>query len=98
MRFRNSDRSCVVDGVCNAGLLFLGDSRALSVNIRFSEVAWRASQRCRPHDEGKAEISDFTSVGHLEHVFQGLGGDLYLKKVKNLPPHGHREPAHAQFN
>ncbi len=68
------------------------------MSIHFSEVAWRASQRCRPHDEGKTEKSDFTSVGHHEPVFQGLGGDSDLKKVKNLPPHGHRESAHVRFN
>ncbi len=54
MRFRNSGRSCVVDAACNAGFLLLGKSRVLSMSIRFSEVAWRASQRCHLYDEGKA--------------------------------------------
>ncbi len=75
-----------------------GESRALSMSSRFSEVAWRALQRCLLYDEGKAEISDVTSVGHLGPVFQGLGGDLDLKMVKNLSPHGHRESAHVRFN
>ncbi len=62
------------------------------------EAARRPSQRLRPFDEGKAEIIDCTSNGHLGPVFQGLGGDLSIKKVKNLTPHGHREPPNERFN
>ncbi len=61
-------------------------------------VALRASQGLRPFNEGKAEIIDFTSIGHLGPLFQGIGGDLSIKKVKNLALHGHREPPHERFN
>ncbi len=60
------------------------------MSSRFSEIAGRALQRCHLYDEGKEEIGDFISVDHLGPVSQELGGDLDLKKVKNLPPHGHR--------
>ncbi len=65
---------------------------------RSTEVIWRASQRCRPHNESKAEIIDFLSVGHIGPVLQGFNGDLRLQKVKNIPPHGHREAADVRFN
>ncbi len=85
VRFRNTGRICVVGAACNASFLLLRESRALSLRCRFSEIAWRASQICRPNDEEKAEISVFTSVGHLGTVFQRLGCDLDLRNVKNLP-------------
>ena len=72
LRFRNPGRGCVVDAACNASFLLPCESRALSMSSRFSEAAWRELQRCRSHNEKKAEISDFTSVGHLGPVFQGL--------------------------
>ncbi len=65
MRFRSSDRSCAVDAACNVAYLLLGESMAVSMSNQFMEAARRASQRARPHDEGKAEIIDFTSVDHL---------------------------------
>ncbi len=58
----------------------------------------RASQRTRPHDEAKAEIGDFTSVGHLGPVSQGLGGEVSIKKAKNIPTHGHRETSDTRFD
>ncbi len=64
-RFRNSRCSCIIDAACNVGYLLLSESNAASMSNRFSEFTWRASQRLRPHDEGKAGISDFISVGHL---------------------------------
>ncbi len=98
LRFRNSERSCVIDAACNAGYLLLGDPKALSMSQRFVEVARRASQRCHPQDEGKSEVSDFSSAGHLGPVLQGFGGDLRLQKVKNISPHGHGEAADVRFN
>lgn len=98
VRFRHSGRSCVIDAACNAGYLLLGESKSVTMSNLFMGVAHRAAQRLRPHDEGKAEISDFTSIGHLGPVFQGLGGDLSLKKVKDLPPHGHHEAPEVRFN
>ena len=68
IRFGNSGRSCVIDAACNAIYLLLGDSKASYLSSRFVEVARRASLRLRPHDEGKPEIGDFTSVGHLGPV------------------------------
>ena len=62
------------------------------------EAARRASQRLRPFDECKAEIIDFTNIGHLGQAFQGLGGDLFIKEVKNVTPHGHREPPNERFD
>ncbi len=67
------------------------------MSSRFSEVASRASQRCRPHDEGKPEISYFTSVGHVSPVLQSLGGYLRLQKLKSIPPHGHHESPDVRF-
>ncbi len=64
----------------------LSESNVVSMSNRFSEVIWRASQRFRPHDEGKSDISDFISAGNLGSVLQDLGGNLSLKKVKNIPP------------
>ena len=64
----------------------------------FTEVAWRASQRCRLHDELKTEISDFLSAGPLGPVLQGFGGDLRLQKMKNISPHSYREAAVVRFN
>ena len=98
LRFRSSDRNCVIDAACNVAYLLLGEAKAVSMSNRFGEATRRASQRAHPHDEGKAEISDFTSAGSLGPVFQGLGGDLSLKKVKNIPPHGQREPCDVRFN
>ena len=65
---------------------------------RFTEVAWRALQCCRPHDVSKFEIIDFLSVGHIGPVLQRFGGDLWLQKMRNIPPHGHREAADVRFN
>ena len=66
----------MLDATYNAGYLLQGDYKALSMSQRFVEVARRASQRCRPHDKGKLEISDFLSVGHLGPVLQGFGSDM----------------------
>ncbi len=87
-----------MDAVCNAAFLLLGEEKAASINKHFMEAARRASQRLRPFDEGKAEIIDFTCIGHLGPVFQVLGGDLSIKKVKNLTPHGHRELSSESLN
>ncbi len=51
------------------------------------EATRRASQRARLHSEDRAEISDLISVGHLGPVFQELGGELSINKMKNLTPH-----------
>ncbi len=72
IRFRSSERSCVIEAACNAMHLLLGDSKASSMSTQFFEVAWHASQRLRPHDKIKAEISDFLSAGHLGPFFNGL--------------------------
>ncbi len=88
----------MIDTACNAMYLLLGDSKASSMNTQLVEVALSASQRLRTHDEGKPEISDFLNVGHLGPVFRGLGADLYIKRVKNIPPHGLREPPDIRFN
>ncbi len=98
LRFRSSDRNCIIDAACNVAYLLLGEAKAVSMSYRFGEDTWRAWQRARPHDEGKAEIGDFTSVGSLGPVFQGLGGDLSLKKVKNIPPHRNHESCDVTFN
>ncbi len=37
-------------------------------------------------------------MGHLGPVVQGFGGDQRLQKVKNIPPHGHREATEIRFN
>ena len=68
------------------------------MSSRFSEVTWRASQKCRPHDDCKPEISEFTSVGHVGPVLQGLCGDLRLQKLKSIPSHGHHESPDDRFN
>ncbi len=86
--FRNSARSCVIDAACNIGFLLLGDARALSMSDRFAKVNRRASQRPLPRDEGKAEINGFISADQLGPVLEGLGGDLSIRKVKNIPPMG----------
>ena len=65
---------------------------------RFSDIASRASQRYRLHDEGKPEISDFTSVSHVGPVLQSLGGDLWLQKLKIITPHGHHASPDVRFN
>ncbi len=88
----------MIDATCNAGYLLLGDFKTLSMSQRFVEVARKASERCRPHDEGKSEISDFLSVGHLGPVLQGFGCDLRLQKVKKIRPYGHRDSAKVRFN
>ncbi len=98
LRFRSSGRSCVVDAARNVGLLLIGDAKALCMSSTFTEAARRASQRARPHSEDRLEISDSTSVGHLGPVFQELEGELSIKKVKSLPPHGHREPPQVRFD
>ncbi len=98
IRFRSSGRNCVVDAACSAAYLLLGEEKATFMNNHFMGVALRASQRLRPFNEGKAEIIDFTSIGHLGPVFQGLGGNFSVKKVKNLALHGRREPPHERFN
>ena len=98
IRFCNSGRNCVAYGACNAVFLLLGDEKATFITNHFMEAARRASQRLRPFDEGKAEIIDFTRIGHLGPVLQGLGGDLSIKKVRNLTPHGHREPPNEMFD
>ncbi len=67
--------------------LLLGDSKASSISTQFREVAWRASQRLRPHDEGKAEIWNFLGVGPYGPELQGLCGDLSIKKVTKIPLH-----------
>ncbi len=98
IRFRSSGRSCVTDAAWNAMYLLLCDSKASLMSSQFVEVARLALQQLIPHDEGRAEISDFLRVGHIGPVFQGLGGDLSIKKVKNIPPHGHRESPYIRFN
>ncbi len=65
---------------------------------RFCEATWRASERCRLHDERRAAINDFISVRHLGPVYQGLCGELRLLKIRNVPHHGHREPFYVRFN
>ncbi len=50
------------------------------------------------HDDGNPEISGFTTVGRLGLFLQGLGGDLSLKKVKNLPNHYKNESVDTGFN
>ncbi len=98
IRFPGSGHNCATDAACNAAYLLLGEPKATSINNRFMEVAQRASQRLRPFNEGKAEIIDFTNIGHIEPVFQGLDGHFSIKRVKDLSPHGHREPPHERFN
>ncbi len=98
LRFRSSGRSCVVGAACNVAFLLLVDTKTLSVFSRFTEGARRASQRARPDSKDRLEISDFTSVGHLGPVSQELGGELSIKMVKILPPHGHREPPKVRFD
>ena len=78
IRFRNSGRSCVIDAAFNAMYLLLGDSKSSYLSSRFVEVARRASHPLRPHDEGKPEIGDFTSVGHFGLVLQGFRGELSI--------------------
>ncbi len=80
------------------GYLLLGEGKAVLMSNRFGEAARRASQPRRPHDEAKADISDFPSFGSLGPVFQGLSKNLSLKKVKNIPPHGYRESCNVRFN
>ncbi len=96
--FRNSGHSCIIDAACKDMYLLLGDSKASYLSSRFIEVARRASRHLRPNDAGKPEIGDFISVGHLEPVLQGLGGELSIRNVKNISLHGHREPPHIRFN
>ncbi len=96
-RFRNSGGSCVIDAAYNAGYLFLGGSKGLSISERFVEVARRASQCCLPDDEGKSEIIHFWSVDHLGPVLKGFGDDLKFQTVKNIPPHGHGEVTEVRF-
>ena len=98
IKFRSSDRNCIIDYTSNAGYLLHVESKALRMSSRFSEVAWRASQRCRPHNESKPEISDFISVGHVGPVLQGFGGDLRLQKLESIPPHGHHDSPDVLFN
>ncbi len=96
--FRISGRGCAIDAACNAVFLLLDEPKASWVNNRFSEMAWKASQRFRPRDEGEVEINDFICVGHLRPVLQGIGDDLRLQNVENVPPHGHREPYDVRSN
>ncbi len=65
---------------------------------RFREAAWRSSERCRPHDEEKPEVSDFTCVGHVGPVLQGFGAELRFQKLKGMPPQGHHESPDVCFN
>ncbi len=88
----------MIEADCNPGFLLLDHSKALCMSQSFVEVARRASQRCRLYDEGKSEISDFLSVGHLGPVLQGFGGDMRLQKMKNIPPNGRCEAAEVRFN
>ncbi len=98
LQFRSSGRSCAVDAACNVGFLLLGDAKALSMSSRFIEAARRASQRARPHSEDRPKVIEFASVSHLGPVFQELGGELSVKKVKNVPPDGHRGPLQVRFD
>ncbi len=98
LRFGSFGRSCVVDAACNVTFLLLGGAKAWCMSSTFTETAQRASQRARPHSKDRPEISDLLSVGHLRPVFQELGGELSMKKVKYLPPHGHREPPQVRFD
>ncbi len=65
---------------------------------RFAEVTRRAALRLWPHDAGKTEITDFIHVGQLGPVLQGLGDDLSIRKVKNIPPHGLYETQSVTLN
>ncbi len=68
------------------------------MSSRFMDSAERASQRARSYSQDRPEIRQFTSDGNHGLVFQELGSELSIKKVKNLTPHGNREPLQFRFD
>lgn len=96
--FSSSGRSCLVDALLNASFLLLGDQKSREYSEKFILCLLSASRRCRPHNEGKIEVSDLINLGHIGPIFQELGGDLGVRRVRNIPAHDHLQHPRIRFN
>ena len=66
-------RDCVIHAACHAMLLLLGELSDASEVSRLHRSIRLASSPCRPHTEGRPEVSDLLQLVHLGPIFQNAG-------------------------
>ena len=67
-------RDCVVHAACNVMFLLIGERSAVYEISQLDRSIPLAYSRCRPHTEGRPDVSDLLNLGHLGTVFQSAGG------------------------
>ena len=72
---------CEIHSAYNVTLLLLGErSAAYEVSLLHRSTKL-ASARCRPHTEGRPEVSDLLKLGHLGPISQNSWGHIGIQKV-----------------
>ena len=79
--YRGGDEGldCAIHAACNVMFLLLGESSSAYEVSRLHRSITLASARCRPHTEGRPEVSDLLKLGHLGPIFQNAGTFWYPK-------------------
>ena len=77
--------------------LLLGERSAAYEISRLHRNVRLASARCRPHTEGRPEVSDLLKLGNLKPIFQNAGGHLSIRKMI-IPRQGHLQWIAFRFN
>ena len=90
-------RDYVFHAACNVMFLLLGERSAAYEVSQLHRSITLASARCRPHTEGRPEVSDLLKFGHLGPIFQNAVGHLGIRKVIILR-HGHLRSIACRFN
>ena len=77
--------------------LLLGERSSAYEVSRSHRSITLASARCRPHTEGRPEVSDLLKLGHLGPVFQNAGEHLGIRKMI-IHRHRHLQSIACRFN